>query len=236
MNKTYIFKSLKKNTEQRQKQIFTQNNDCYNTRDLKSVQLLVPYSDTSTTISISLTSFYSTCTNLILVWLLVLIKQILTWSEVWLAVSGTRVRMDLWCLISLFQMKRLKRQELKQNDTVFHCLLRNAQINTIIVQHIRTKTIQSLTYVLTNSNKLYYRQRFTPCIDHGEQFYRYWKTIEQNIKYILSVYSMLLLSRSVQENYQTRTQFLTQSLSRVVLHSNRKTCSGFMKYICTKSW
>lgn len=145
MNKTYIFKSLKKNTEQRQKQIFTQNNDCYNTRDLKSVQLLVPYSDTSTTISISLTSFYSTCTNLILVWLLVLIKQILTWSEVWLAVSGTRVRMDLWCLISLFQMKRLKRQELKQNDTVFHCLLRNAQINTIIVQHIRTKTIQSLT-------------------------------------------------------------------------------------------
>lgn len=154
MNKTYIFKSLKKNTEQRQKQIFTQNNDCYNTRDLKSVQLLVPYSDTSTTISISLTSFYSTCTNLILVWLLVLIKQILTWSEVWLAVSGTRVRMDLWCLISLFQMKRLKRQELKQNDTVFHCLLRNAQINTIIVQHIRTETIQSLTYVLTNSNKL----------------------------------------------------------------------------------
>lgn len=120
-------------------------------------------------------------------------------------------------------MKRLKRQELKQNDTVFHCLLRNAQINTIIVQHIRTKTIQSLTYVLTNSNKLYYRQRFTPCIDHGEQFYRYWKTIEQNIKYILSVYSMLLLSRSVQENYQTRTQFLTQSLSRVVLHSYRKT-------------
>lgn len=67
MNKTYIFKSLKKNTEQRQKQISTQNNDCYNTRDLKSVQLLVPYSDTSTTISISLTSFYSTCTNLILV-------------------------------------------------------------------------------------------------------------------------------------------------------------------------
>lgn len=152
MNKTYIFKSLKKNTEQRQKQISTQNNDCYNTRDLKTVQLLVPYSDTSTTISISLTSFYSTCTNLILVWLLVLIKQILTWSEVWLAVSGTRVRMDLWCLISLFQMKRLKRQEMKQNDTVFHCLLRNAQINTIIVQHIRTKTIQSLTYVLTNSN------------------------------------------------------------------------------------
>lgn len=42
MNKTYIFKSLKKNTEQRQKQIFTQNNDCYNTRDLKTVQLLVP--------------------------------------------------------------------------------------------------------------------------------------------------------------------------------------------------
>lgn len=41
MNKTYIFKSLKKNTEQRQKQIFTQNNDCYNTRDLKSVPSII---------------------------------------------------------------------------------------------------------------------------------------------------------------------------------------------------
>lgn len=84
--------------------------------------------------------------------------------------------MDLWCLISLFQMKRLKRQELKQNDTVFHCLLRNAQINTIIVQHIRTETIQSLTYVLTNSNKLYYRQRFTPCID--QQLINWWTILQ----------------------------------------------------------
>lgn len=117
MNKTHIFKSLKKNTEQRQKQIFTQNNDCYNTRDLKSVQLLVPYSDTSTTISISLTSFYSTCTNLILVWLLVLIKQILTWSEVWLAVSGTRVRYGLVVLNKFISDEKTKKT---RTETKWH--------------------------------------------------------------------------------------------------------------------
>lgn len=53
-------------------------------------------------------------------------------------------------------MNRLKRQELKQKwYFVFHYLPRNAQINTIIVQHIRTKNNTKLNicpYVLTNSN------------------------------------------------------------------------------------
>lgn len=44
MNKTDTFKSSKKNTEHINKESnFTQNNDCNNTRDLQSVQLLVLY-------------------------------------------------------------------------------------------------------------------------------------------------------------------------------------------------